>query len=201
VGAEIESAEVEMAIEDEVVALLHSPAVQKIRFFAEGVHISGHVYMALATKVAAGRLHIAIDPTLLTQSYDGTYDAPSNTLTLPRNHIATPYNKQVALHELTHAAIDIMNLRASRGFHETENEGVSYIAEHLYVRYTHGNHVSRTDHRFVRVADAIAKTIIAARPHTYSVTHDEMRKLRNAVGQNREYRPIRGTRAISDGIP
>ena len=40
-----------MAIEDDIVALLQSPEVQKIRFVAEAIRIGGDKYKAVAKKL------------------------------------------------------------------------------------------------------------------------------------------------------
>jgi hypothetical protein len=189
-----------MAIADDVVALLRSPAVQRINFAAEAVKINGHVYNNLAKKIESGQLHVTVDPSALEAGSDGQYDPGTNTLTLPSNTFPTPYSKQVVVHELTHAAIDDMHLPDRRGLHKTEGEGISFIAEHLYVRFVHGAPPGPNEHRIYRVADAIAKNVEAAGAHLYTVPPAEIQKLRNAIGQHSLYRSRRGHLVKSDGI-
>jgi hypothetical protein len=189
-----------MAITNDVVALLRGPEVQSINFGAEGVKINGHVYNTLATKIESGLLHVTVDAAALGGGTDGQYTSSTNTLTLPWNSFPTAYSKQVVVHELTHAAIDDMHLPNSRGLHKTEGEGISYIAEQLYVRFLGGTPPGPTDWRINRVADAIAKKIVAAGAHLYTVSPAEMQRLRNAIGQHPVYRSRRGHLVNSDGI-
>lgn len=53
-----------MAIEDNIMALLHSPEVQKIRFVAEAVRIGCDRYEAVAKKLKEGLVTVDIEPDL-----------------------------------------------------------------------------------------------------------------------------------------
>jgi hypothetical protein len=53
-----------MAIEDDIMALLHSPEVQKIGFVAEAVRIGGDRYEAVAKKLKEGLVTVDIEPDL-----------------------------------------------------------------------------------------------------------------------------------------
>jgi hypothetical protein len=186
-----------LRLKNDVIALLRSHAVQRIRFVAEGVKIGHHVYSVLANLVEADRIKVRVDPTLAAQGVAGRYSTSGehgNSFALYRG---------VAVHELTHAAIDYMHLKDSRGLHITENESIAYIAERIYCRHIHHDNVTTSSARPFRVADVIAGKIVAAEPHVYHLTHEDIRSIRNAIGQHPHYRAqhIRGKLTNSDGIP
>lgn len=187
---------------------LLSPAVQKIRFSAEAVTISGRNYTRLASKMREGKLHFVIS----NRDWDGTaWNGPITSAAanywpkidtvqlLPGFALASFNDKGTLLHELTHAAIDDMNLTASRGLHRTENEAIAYIAEMLYRRYTRSLTADAFGLPQLRVANAIAKNI-AASSSLYTVSQDEIRLLRNTIGNRPIYRSIRGQLKVGDGI-
>jgi hypothetical protein len=191
-----------VAIEDDIIALLRSPEVQKIRFVAEAVRIGGDGYSAVANKLKLGLITIEIDPDLLDDDSprDGVYHPHTDTVTLGKDSLVTIDDKRIAVHEMTHAIIDNMNLPRSRGLSHYEAEGIAYIAAALYLRFAAGPAVDDTDDPFVQVADAIAKNIIAAGHHLYVVKPGEMRRLRRAIAKD----PLYGAHAdhpeFSDGI-
>jgi len=192
-----------MAIEDDIVALLHTPEVQKIRFVAEAVRIGGDRYKAVAHKLKAGLITVEIDPDLDDDDdnpRDGKYNPHTDTVTLMKDALVTTDDKRIAVHEMTHAVIDNMDLPRSRGLSHYEAEGIAYIAAALYIRFVGGPAVDDTDDPHVQVADAIAKNVIAAGHCTYVATPHEMRKLRRAIGKD----PLYGAHAdhpqFSDGI-
>jgi hypothetical protein len=117
-----------------------------------------------------------------------------------KDALVTTDDKRIAVHEMTHAVIDNMDLPRSRGLSHYEAEGIAYIAAALYIRFVGGPAVDDTDDPHVQVADAIAKNVIAAGHGTYVVTPHEMRKLRRAIGKD----PLYGAHAdhpqFSDGI-
>ena len=124
-----------------------------------------------------------------------------NLLNLPQANLGTTLDKSFAVHELAHAAVDLMNLPYSRGLHRTEMEAIGYIAQRVYSHHLRADPLQRHWPRLIHVADAIARRVVEAEPHLYHVTQDEIRSLRNAIGKHPKYHPYRGSRAPSDGIP
>ena len=185
-----------------IIGLLRSHAVQTINFTAASVRIDHQLYSDLVNLVLADRLHLGIDPTLRSRGYRGMYhpDPGRNLLDLPEASLGTTLDASYAVHELTHAAVDMMNLPHSRGLHRTETEGIAYIAQRVYSRNIRADPIQRHTPHIFHVADAIAARIIKARPGVYHVSEDEIRRMRNAVGQHPKYYPYRGQRAPSDGI-
>ena len=184
---------------------LLSAEVQKIRFSCEAVTITGHSYFQLASKLRAGLLHILIsdrdqDGSPLDPSVGAQYLPDTDTLQLrPGFTLASFNDKGMLVHELTHAAIDDMNLKASRGLHRTESESIAYIAQMLYRRYTHSLTADAFGLPQLQVASAIARNI-AASSSLYTVTQEEIRLLRNTIGHRPIYRGIRGQLEVGDGI-
>ena len=188
-----------MTIATEIAALLNDRSVQSIEFTAESVRVDGTAYQRVAAAVLYGIIEVNAGVPM-SDDEDGAYYDPINMLDLKVSAIATPYDKQVVVHEATHAALDGMRLTKSRGLHMTENEAISYIAEAVYVRNTGGERAGPENSRYARLADGIARKIIAARPHHYTVSETEMRDLRNAVGQDRTYRRQRGKLSVTVGL-
>jgi hypothetical protein len=190
-------------LQNQVVALLRSHALQTVRFVVENVTIGHQSWSGLADLVLADQLHLDVDPGLTGRHLVGEYypDGPdANTLKIAHASLATIRDKSSAVHELAHAAVDLLHLPHRRGLHRTEAEAIAYIAQCVYSHHLHTNPL----HGHLRlglIADAIARRIVAAEPHLYYVTHDEIRSLRNAIGHHRHYRRYRGTLAPSDGIP
>jgi hypothetical protein len=210
-------------LKDEILTLLGSSVVGSIRFIAAGIKVGGTFYSDLIGPITAGVLPIKIDPSLPPE-IPGQYiarnaaDAP-NTLKI-RDY--PPFPAPLVVHELTHAAIDFLDLQkhmgrprrdgntfTTRGLHRTENEGIAYIAECLYCRLTHKHYSQHTPEQLARlprvrhlgrVADAIAGRILASGVKFYHVTEDEIRWMRNAVGQHPKYREHRDESAPSDGF-
>jgi hypothetical protein len=192
-----------MAIEDDIVALLHSPEVQKIRFVAEAVRIGGDRYKAVAKKLKEGLVTVDIDPDLDDDDdnpRDGKYNPHTDTVTLMKDSLVTIDDKRIAVHEMTHAVIDDLNLPRSRGLSHYEAEGIAYIAAALYIRFAGGPTVDDTDDPHVQVADAIAKNVIAAGHTLYVATPNEMRRLRKAIGKDPLYAAHADHPQFSDGI-
>jgi hypothetical protein len=191
-----------MAIEDDIVALLHSPEVQKIRFVAEAVRIGGDRYKAVARKLKEGLVTVDIDPDLDDDDNprDGKYNPHTDTVTLMKDSLVAIDDKRIAVHEMTHAVIDDLNLPRSRGLSHYEAEGIAYIAAALYVRFAGGPAVDDTDDPHVQVADAIAKNVIAAGHALYVATPHEMRRLRRAIGKDPLYAAHADHPQFSDGI-
>jgi hypothetical protein len=191
-----------MAIEDEIVTLLHSPAVQSIAFVAEGVRIGGDRYKAVAKKLQDGLIIIVIDPDLAKpgSTFDGKYHPRTDTVELGRDVLGTADEKRIALHEMTHAVIDNLELPRSRGLSHFEAEGIAYIAAALYVRHTRGPAVDDTDEPFVQEADKIAAKIQAHGHHLYVVSTHEMRRLRKAIADDPDYGANPDHLQVSDGI-
>jgi hypothetical protein len=208
-------------LKNEILTLLGSSVVGRIKFVAAGIKVGGSFYPDLIAPIRAGILPIKIDPSIDTP---GQYiarnaaDAP-NTLKIQEY---PPFPDAVVIHELTHAAIDFLDLQkrmgrprsdgvtfSTRGLHRTENEGIAYIAQCLYCRLTHQpysqhtkeelSHLPRLRH-LGRVADAIAGRVLASGVKFYHITEDEIRWMRNAVGQHPKYRAHRDEPAPSDGF-
>jgi hypothetical protein len=187
-------------LKSNLIALLRSHSVQRIHFVAEGVKISGETYGKLADLLSAGKIAVVVNTGFTALKKGGSYDVDDNTLTLRQTELETVKDKGIAVHELTHAAIDFMNLRPSIGLHRTENEGMAYIAERVYGLRSRVYPVLRHWPRIFHVADVIAQKIIATEPRLYHVSPEEMRMMRNAVGQNLHYFSHRGEAAPSNGI-
>ena len=137
-----------MAIEDDIVALLQSPEVQKIRFVAEAIRIGGDRYKAVAKKLKEGLVTVDIDPDLDDDDdnpRDGKYNPHTDTVTLMKDALVTIDDKRIAVHEMTHAVIDDLDLPRSRGLSHYEAEGIAYIAAALYIRFVGGPAVDDTD--------------------------------------------------------
>lgn len=194
----------------EVLTVLGSSAMRHINFVAAAVRISPESYSQLVGRVESGRLPVTIDPSIRGA---GQYTADDNTLRVKQY---PPFYDNSVVHELTHAAIDLMDLRvprgakfSTRGLHQTEDEGIAYIAMCVYCRltsqpYVHlapGQQLETRLARMARVADAIAGRILASGTKLYHVSEDEMRWMRNAVGQVPGYFRIRDHAAPSNGIP
>jgi hypothetical protein len=188
-----------MSTSAQIVHLLNSRAVQQIRFNAESIRIDSKVYRDLSALVNSGDICILVSGSL-PKGVDAQYDNDKNRLEVPSAAFSTLFEKQVIVHEMTHAAIDMMGLTKSRGLHRTENEGIAYIAEWLFVHNSGGARAAKSDLRFCRVADRIVQEIVKAQPHVYTVSAAEMRELRNAVGQDPGYNKMRGKIDITDGI-
>jgi hypothetical protein len=192
-----------MAIEDDIVALLQSPEVQKIRFVAEAIRIGGDRYKAVAKKLKEGLVTVDIDPDLDDDDdnpRDGKYNPHTDTVTLMKDALVTTDDKRIAVHEMTHAVIDDLNLPRSRGLSHYEAEGIAYIAAALYIRFVNGPAIDDTDDAHVQVADAIAKNVIAAGHTLYVATPNEMRRLRRAIGKDPLYAAHADHPQFSDGI-
>jgi hypothetical protein len=141
-----------------IVALLQSPAVQRIRLTAESVSVTGHGYGRVADALSNGRITVE-DEVTMPYGYDAVYLAIRNVLVVkPTINLAQVGPRALVLHEMTHALIDLMHLSKSRGLHETENEGIAYIAQLLYIYFSVGN-TANIQHnknlRWVRVADRL----------------------------------------------
>jgi hypothetical protein len=140
--------------------------------------------------------HIKMSPDAPSPGLLAEYYPRRNEIRLSQGTLATREPRQAAVHECTHAAFDLMKLKPSRGLHRTENEGMANIAERLYIRYVFGLRGTAPVLRYERIADRIAERIIA-NPQNSVVSPEEMRRLRNAVGQDTpEYR---GKLTVSDG--
>jgi hypothetical protein len=88
-----------MAIEDDIVALLHTPEVQKIRFVGEAIRIGGDRYKAVAHKLKAGLITVEIDPDLDDDDdnpRDGKYNPHTDTVTLMKDALVTTDDKRIA---------------------------------------------------------------------------------------------------------
>lgn len=183
-----------------IVALLRSDPVQKISFTGESVAISGHGYSGVADALASGVITIKEIATL-PHNFDAGYSPKKNLLLLkPTINLSSVLVKALVVHEMTHAQIDLMRLPASRGLHRTEGEGLSYIAQLLYIFYSDGDARNIPNNfRFFRVAEVIRRKISGSGRNTYAVSADDMRELRNAVGQDSHYLRIRGMLVESDG--
>jgi hypothetical protein len=193
-----------MTIATDIATLLSSSTVQKISFSAESVRISGVHYRTVADAVRTGRIAITIGPmpSGVAAQYDSAGSSLSGgtggTLHLSSATIALPSQKAAVVHEMTHAVVDSLRLSRSRGLHRTENEAIAYIAVEIYM--LDNGIVPGAELRLFRVATQLAKRVISARPHHYTVSAEEMRHLRNAIGQNRHYRHIRGIIKVTDGL-
>jgi hypothetical protein len=180
---------------------LISDAVQRIRLV---IGVNEFLLSAEVQKIRFS-LHILIsdrnqDGSPLDPLVAAQYLPDEDTLQLrPGFTLTTFLDKGTLLHELTHAAIDDMNLKASRGLHRTENESIAYIAQMLYRRYTHSLTADAFGLPQLQVANAIARNI-AASPSLYTVTQEEIRLLRNTIGHRPIYRGIRGQLKVGDGI-
>jgi hypothetical protein len=99
-----------------IVGLLRSHAVQTINFTAASVRIDHQLYSDLVNLVLADRLHLGVDPTLPSRGFRGMYypDNDKNRLDLPQASLGTTLDASYAVHELTHAGVDMMNLPRSR---------------------------------------------------------------------------------------
>jgi hypothetical protein len=190
-------------LKNSVIALLRSHAVQRIQFVAESVKINHQLYIEMARLVEAGRIQIDVDPRLADEKVGGRYHATANprSLTLWTAQLATSRDKGIVVHELTHAALDSLALTQRRGLHVTENESIAFIASQVYLRHVHGRALPSNSPRPFLVADAIASKIVAAGPHLYYLTQEDIRSIRNAIGQHPHYRKIRGHVYTSGGIP
>ncbi len=200
-------------LKDGVLKLLGSPALKRINFVAADIRIGPAAYGKLIPLIRSGVIKVKVDPSLTQAS--GTYQADNsddeaNTLKVK----SLPMHKPVVVHELTHAAIDSMDLLvlpgrkfSARGLHRTEDEGIAYIAQCVYDRVTHQPithaNISRKPRllRIAHVADAIAGNVVASGVSVYHVTPDEIRAMRNAVGQHPGYHKHREEPSPSDGIP
>jgi hypothetical protein len=198
-----------------IIALLRSPFVQRIRFSAESISITGDGYGRVAAALSDGRItvddevrhevsikggkvHVLSIPLIMPHGANAMYNADKNVLVVkPTINLADVRDRGLVVHEMTHALIDLMHLSKSRGLHRTEGEGIAYIAQSLYKRFD-GAVISK-DLRFGRVADRISKRIIGHGRGMYFVSRDEMRELRDAVGQDKHYRHVRGKLHPSDG--
>jgi hypothetical protein len=183
-----------------IVALLKGVDVQKISFIGEAVSITPQGYMQVADALADGTIRI-VERTTLPHDFSAGYVPKHNLLLIkPGLDLTTVRVRGLIVHEMTHAQIDLMGLPVSRGLHRTEGEGLSYIAQVLYIFNSDGDTRNTPNNfRFFRVAEAIRQKITASRRSPYIVSGDDMRELRNAVGQDPHYLHIRGMLAESDG--
>jgi hypothetical protein len=210
-------------LKGEVLTLLGSDVVKSIKFVAAGIKVGGNFFPNLIDPISSGvipiKIDASIDPKIAGQYIARNAAADPNTLKL---RVYPPFPDAIVLHELTHAAIDFLDLPkhikipmsyeasfSHLGLHRTEDEGIAYIAQCIYCRLTHQPYSSHTKAELVhlprlrhlgRVADAIAGRILASGAKYYRVTEDEIRWMRNAVGQHPNYRDVRGTPAPSDGL-
>ena len=183
-----------------IVALLRSAAVQKISFVAEAVRVTPQGYQQVADALADGTIAISERATLPHDFSAGYVPARNLLLIKPTLDLANVRVRALVVHEMTHAQIDLMRLPVSRGLHRTEGEGVAYIAQALYIFNFDGDtHNTPNTLRFFRVAEAIRQKISASARSPAVVSGDDMRELRNAVGQDPHYLQIRGMLAQSDG--
>ena len=186
-----------------LIDLLNSTPVQKIKFSAEAVTISPEGYRDVASKIRSGRLSIEFGP--VPTGGAAAYDPTNNWIFVGPDPDLEP-DSSVMIHELTHAVIDNMNfarLRPRIGLHVTEDEAIAYIAEQLYRRYRGlPRNLGRTqaDVRILRIAYEIAGNISGIFPKSYTVTQDEIRWLRDAIGHSPDYIDQRGKLTQSDGI-
>jgi hypothetical protein len=187
-------------LKNRIVGILRSHAVQSINFVAAAVHINHSLYSELASLVLSDKVHLGVDPNM-TIEFFGEYHAPSDSLTLRKASIGTLSEESKVVHELTHAAVDLLDLPKTRGLHRTEIEAISYIAQRVYSRLLHADPAQKQWPRLAHVADGIAAKVVATRPHLYHVSESEIVSLRNAIGQHRSYHLYRGDPAPSDGIP
>ena len=193
-----------MSTATDIAALLSSSAVQNISFTAESVRIYGGLYRNVGDAVRTGRIVITIGsmPPGVAAQYDGSNSSLAGgrggTLRLTSATIALPSQKAAVVHEMTHAATDSLGLSRSRGLHRTENEAIAYIAGAIYM--LDSGIIPGTSLRLFRVATQIAKNVISARPGHYTVSREEMRHLRNAIGQDPHYYHVRGIIKVTDGL-
>jgi|SRR5579859_2641654 len=186
-----------------LIDLLNSTAVQKIRFSAEAVAITPEGYRDVASKIRSGLLKIKFSP--VPDGMSALYDPTNNWIIVGPDPDLEP-DPTVMVHELTHAVIDNMNLARFRphvGLHVTEDESIAYIAEQLFRRYRslpRNGGSTPADVRILRIAFEIAGNIFSVFPGSYTVTQDEIRSLRNAVGHSPHYIDQRGKLTQSDGI-
>jgi hypothetical protein len=201
-----------MISKDDVIALLQSDEVQDIEFEAEAVKIDGDVYSALIPKLNNGHLRVVANRAVTNNpsGFFAWYNPGSNQFVVsPTNNLQTDNELANGVHEMTHAAIDNMNLPRSRGLSRTESEAIAYIAQQVFWHNSNFAVPHHWSHRLFDVADKIAQNIIAS-TKLYVVTQDEIRILRNTIAHDRAYRinpttgqpmTIRGQQAASDGIP
>jgi hypothetical protein len=191
----------------QIITVLNSPEVQGINFVAESVAVGGAHYKRVADAVAEGRIRVRTDASILRdKGYFGTYDGrgAGGVLTLVAYPFApggvSVFIKAAVVHECTHAAMDLMKLKTSRGLKYTEYEGMAFIAEQVYVRrLTGASNLNPGDHRMFHVADGIAQRIIAHGKGAFVVSPEDMRTLRFAVGSVRPYSGRRREVVRTDG--
>ena len=174
--------------------------MQKISFTGEAVTINGAGYGRVVDALLDHTITIK-EVATLPHDFDAGYNPKKNLLLLkPTIDLSSVRVKALVVHEMTHAQIDLMRLPASRGLHRTESEGLSYIAQLLYIFNFDGDARNIPNNfRFFRVAEAIRRKISGSSRDPYDVSADDMRELRNAVGQDTHYLRIRGQLAESDG--
>jgi hypothetical protein len=186
-----------------LIDLLNSASVQKIRFSAEAVTITPEGYRDVASKIRSGRLSIKFGP--VPTGGAASYDPTNNQIFVGPDPDLEP-DPSVMIHELTHAVIDNMNFATSRphiGLHVTEDEAIAYIAEQLFRRnrsLPRNRGKTQADARILQIAFEIAVHISLVFPKSYTVTQDEIRWLRDAVGHSPDYKDQRGKLTQSDGI-
>jgi hypothetical protein len=194
-----------MTTQTDIAAILNGPNVQRINFTAEAVTISGGIYRNVANAILVGNIAITIGapmPPGVAAQYDPRGSSLSGgvggTLYLPSATIASPGQQAAVVHELTHAAVDSLRLARSRGLHRTENEAIAYVAGAIFM--LDSGIVPGPSHRIFRLAAIEARKVIAARPRRLTISSEDMRQLRNAVGQERVYFPTRGQIRPGDGL-
>jgi hypothetical protein len=193
-----------MTTATDIATLLNGPNVQKIAFVAESVPVNGGIYHNVADAVLTGRIVITIGP--MPAGVAAQYDPAGSslvggvggTLHLSSATIASPAQQVAVVHEMTHAAIDSLWLPRSRGLHRTENEAIAYVAGAIFM--LDSGIPPGTSHRIFRLAVTVAQKVIAHRPRRLHISSEDMRHLRNAVGQEPKYFPTRGQIRVGDGL-
>jgi hypothetical protein len=182
---------------EQLTHLLAGPPVTDIDFVAEAVPITGAGYQKLIPKIASGQIRVVYDSSI--DLHRARYHAESNGRGVhPLFVMGSLDAHAVILHELTHALIDNMHLSPRRGLSRSEDEAIGFIAQALYL--IGSGRTAPHDPILGPPAFEIARSILSSRGR-YSVTHHQMRRMRNAVAKHPFYgRSIRGRRAPSDGI-
>ena len=167
-----------------VVQILNEGSVSRIHFRLGGLRISGDDFGRVAWAIEKGAISVELNP-YLPKEVPGSYDSRTNTIELKYRDLSDVALRGVAVHECTHALIDLVVAKATR---RLASEAAAFLAESIYLYQELGD-IAFTyfavDHNTDPKGGKISAACLAA------IKGDKLVQYDNAVS-SKLYQPILG---------